>query len=355
VHVRVVRGKGKFVAIPGFPGESVDRRLLNDIRWMRARYKIHVTDGYARSGHAPNGEHPIGLGLDIVPGAGGSWSDIDRLAKFAEPSQNRPRAPFRWVGYNGDANHGRGNHLHLSWNHAPTRPGRPAAWVQVLTGRKPRPSARDLRALARASNQSRGGFPRVKSGVRSVKRCSGARPLVPTWKAAARSFGLRWQILAAITQVESAHGCNMGPSSAGAIGWTQFMPATWKAWGMDAGGDGKASPYNSADAIFSSARYLRASGAPGNYRRALFAYNHATWYVNLILRTAKQYKLDASQYDPADAPQPLSVRQKRREQDVMRDRGFGFKSDDPAIAPYLKPAINLPPSADETLYPGARR
>jgi membrane-bound lytic murein transglycosylase B len=178
---------------------------------------------------------------------------------------------------------------------------------------------------------------------------------VPTWKAAAKSFGLRWQILAAITQVESAHGCNMGPSSAGAIGWTQFMPATWRAWGMDAGGDGKASPYNSVDAVFSTARYLRASGAPGNYRRALFAYNHATWYVNLILRTAKQYKVDASDYEAAGAPQPLSVRQKAREQTALSDRGFGFKSDDPAIARYLKPAINLPPSADETLYPGARR
>jgi Ca2+-binding RTX toxin-like protein len=356
VNVHIVRKRGKIVGIPGFPGERVDRRLVRDIKWLRAKYKIHVTDGYATSGHAPNGEHPLGLGLDIVPGAGGSWNDIDRLAKFAEPSQNRPRAPWRWVGYNGDANHGRGNHLHLSWNHAPARPGRTAAWVQVLTG-KPRPSgsAGDLRTLARASNQSRGGVPHVKSRIRSVKRCSGARPLVPTWKAAAKSFGLRWQILAAITQVESAHGCNMGPSSAGAIGWTQFMPATWSAWGMDANGDGKASPYNSVDAIFSSARYLRASGAPGNYRRALFAYNHATWYVNLILRTAKQYKAGAGDYDAADAPQPLSVRQKSRAQTVMSDRGLGFKSDDPAIAPYLKPAINLPPSADETLYPGARR
>lgn len=81
----------------------------------------------------------------------------------------------------------------------------------------------------------------------------------------------------------------MGPSSAGALGWTQFMPATWREWGMDADADGRASPYNSVDAIFSSARYLRASGAPGNYRRALFAYNHATWYVNDVLRRARRF------------------------------------------------------------------
>ena len=94
-----------------------------------AKYKIRITDGYAMEGHAAAGEHPIGLALDIVPGPGGSWNDIDRLAKWAEPKQSRPRAPFRWVGYNGDANHGRGNHLHLSWRHTPTKRGQPAAVV----------------------------------------------------------------------------------------------------------------------------------------------------------------------------------------------------------------------------------
>ncbi len=97
-------------------------------------------------------------------------------------------------------------------------------------------------------------------------------------------------MLASITEVESGLGCNMGPSSAGAIGWTQFMPGTWKMWGMDADGDRKASPYSSVDAIFSTARYLRASGAPRNYRKALFAYNHATWYVNKVLARSKAYR-----------------------------------------------------------------
>jgi membrane-bound lytic murein transglycosylase B len=123
-----------------------------------------------------------------------------------------------------------------------------------------------------------------------VKPCSGAAPLKSTWKAAGKAFDINWKILAAITQVESGFGCNMGPSSAGAIGWTQFMPATWKAYGMDADGDGKANPYTSADAVFASARYLRASGAPKNYRKALFAYNHADWYVNLVLRTSRNFK-----------------------------------------------------------------
>lgn len=123
-------GGGKFVGIPGFPGERIDRRLLADIAWMRRRYDIFITDGYALSGHAANGEHPIGLAADIVPSRSGSWNKIDRLARKAEPSQNRPRLPWRWVGYDGDAGHGRHHHLHLSWAHSlRTRPGRPARWV----------------------------------------------------------------------------------------------------------------------------------------------------------------------------------------------------------------------------------
>ena len=131
-------GGGRIVPIPGFPGERIDRRLLDDVRLLVRRYRIFVTDGYSRDPvHAPNGEHPMGLALDIVPdkAAGGRWSHIDRLARWAEPRRNRPRAPFRWVGYDGDRGHGRGHHLHLSWNHSPTRPGRIAR--TVLTSRCP--------------------------------------------------------------------------------------------------------------------------------------------------------------------------------------------------------------------------
>ena len=128
-------GGGKFVAIPGFTGEMVDRRLLADIRWITKRYPIFITDGYSMSDvHAEQGEHPIGLALDIVPNKaeGGTWADISALARWAEPQQNQPRAPFRWVGYNGDEGHGRGNHLHLSWSHSVTQPGRPAKLVDTI-------------------------------------------------------------------------------------------------------------------------------------------------------------------------------------------------------------------------------
>jgi len=147
----------------------------------------------------------------------------------------------------------------------------------------------DLRALAGSSNYVIGGYPSVRTGVRSRPICRGPRQLVSTWRAAGRAFGIKPSILAAITEIESGHGCNLGPSSAGAMGWTQFMPGTWEMWGMDADGDGRATPMSSADAIFSSARYLRASGAPRSYRRALFAYNRAQWYVNDVLARARRY------------------------------------------------------------------
>ena len=129
-HLCKVKGGGKFVPIPGFSGEKIDRRLIPDIRWMKREYKIFITDGYATSGHAPNGEHPIGLAADIIPRQhGGRWGLIDKLAKRFEPHQNQVRMPMRWVGYNGDYNHGRGNHLHLSWSHSDTKPRKPARVV----------------------------------------------------------------------------------------------------------------------------------------------------------------------------------------------------------------------------------
>jgi hypothetical protein len=127
-HLCKVTGGGKFVDIPGFPGEKIDKRLRADIKWMKRKYDIFITDGYARSGHAVNGEHPIGLATDIIPNGGG-WGKIDALAERFEPRQNHVRPPMRWVGYNGDAGHGRGHHLHLSWSHSDTRPGNPARVV----------------------------------------------------------------------------------------------------------------------------------------------------------------------------------------------------------------------------------
>jgi hypothetical protein len=150
--IRVVHAAGRIVpipaAIPHEPGDMVDRRIVPDLRWIAKRYPIFVTDGYsgplpngARVGcdgcHVRNSDHYNGLAVDIVPAGGGtrcdaSWAPITRLAHWAEPTQNQPRPPFRWVGYNGDAGHGCGNHLHLSWEHAVAPMFQLAEWVAVF-------------------------------------------------------------------------------------------------------------------------------------------------------------------------------------------------------------------------------
>jgi murein DD-endopeptidase MepM/ murein hydrolase activator NlpD len=114
--------------------------------------------------------------------------------------------------------------------------------------------------------------------------------LQPIWQAAAQAYGVPWSVLAAINKIESNFGQNMGPSSAGAIGWMQFMPDTWARWGFDANGDGVADPWNAEDAIYSAARYLAATGGATDISSAVFSYNHAQWYVDEVLQLAQQYQ-----------------------------------------------------------------
>ena len=73
------------------------------------------------------------------------------------------------------------------------------------------------------------------------------------------------------------------------VGWMQFMPDTWLRWGMDANGDGLADPWNPDDAVFAAARYLAAAGAHDDISRAVFAYNHAQWYVDEVLGLAADF------------------------------------------------------------------
>jgi murein DD-endopeptidase MepM/ murein hydrolase activator NlpD len=108
------------------------------------------------------------------------------------------------------------------------------------------------------------------------------------WQRAGSAYGVPWQVLGAINKIESNFGQNMGPSSAGAVGWMQFMPSTWERWGMDADGDGIANPWDPEDAVFAAARYLAAAGAHEDISRAIFAYNHAQWYVDDVLNLASQ-------------------------------------------------------------------
>jgi murein DD-endopeptidase MepM/ murein hydrolase activator NlpD len=113
--------------------------------------------------------------------------------------------------------------------------------------------------------------------------------LLDLWQRAGAAYGVPWPVLAAINKIESAFGRNMGPSSAGALGWMQFIPSSWERWGMDADGDGLANPWDPEDAVYAAARYLAAAGAHEDLARAIYAYNHAQWYVDDVLELAELF------------------------------------------------------------------
>ncbi len=111
--------------------------------------------------------------------------------------------------------------------------------------------------------------------------------LLPIYQAAGTAYGVPWQVLAAINEVETDYGRDLSVSSAGAEGWMQFLPSSWATYGVDANGDGFKDPYNPADAIFAAARYLRAAGAQTSLRGAVLSYNHSQAYVASVMLRAK--------------------------------------------------------------------
>jgi hypothetical protein len=133
------------------------------------------------------------------------------------------------------------------------------------------------------------------------------------YEQAARHYGLDWTILAGIGKVECDHGRDPDPSctkegavnSAGAGGPAQFLASTWAEYGVDADGKGAPDRWNPADAIYGMANYLRSSGAPGDYRKAIYAYNHAWWYVEEVEHWASLYRAPAQ--EAVDSASALSV------------------------------------------------
>jgi Transglycosylase SLT domain len=113
--------------------------------------------------------------------------------------------------------------------------------------------------------------------------------LLPIYQACGTEYGIPWEVLASINKIETAFGTNLNVSSAGAIGWMQFLPSSWEAFGVDANGDGRKDPYNPVDAICAAANYLDLAGGSENLYDAIFAYNHADWYVQEVLLYARAY------------------------------------------------------------------
>lgn len=152
-------------------------------------------------------------------------------------------------------------------------------------------------ALARLAAAPLGGQA-DSSGASARAKAEIPAQYLSLYKQAAQRYGLDWAILAGIGKVECDHGRDPDPSctkegavnSAGAGGPAQFLASTWSTYGVDGDGDGRIDRWDPADAIFAMANYLHASGAPGDYRKAIFAYNHAGWYVTEVEHWALLYR-----------------------------------------------------------------
>jgi cell wall-associated NlpC family hydrolase len=156
-----------------------------------------------------------------------------------------------------------------------------------------------------AGNAQLGPVPASGAGLAEIP----AR-LIPLYQEAAAAYGLGsdgWAWLAAVNRIETDFGRDLATSVAGAVGWMQFEPATWAAYGVDADGDGRTDPNDPADAITAAARYLRSLGAPADWERAIRAYNggpanagsnSTLAYWQSAVRAALSY-LPAAAGDPA--------------------------------------------------------
>jgi hypothetical protein len=149
--------------------------------------------------------------------------------------------------------------------------------------------AAHLRATIRARRGLRRITPPTPGRYRTARPQPAGR-LLGHYREAQRRFGVPWPVLAAVNFVESAFGRMRNASAAGARGPMQFIPSTWKAYGM--GGDIN-DPH---DAIMGAANYLRASGAPSRLRDALFAYNPSPLYVNAVLSYTDRIRGDRSAF-----------------------------------------------------------
>lgn len=286
---------GGIVGVPG-TGISLDRRIVPDAVALKKAYALYYNAGYAPTGHAAGGEHPLGLAVDAVPDFAhrGTWGRVTSLAHWAEPAQNAPRDPFRWVGYDGDPNHGEGNHLHLSWQHGP---GFPAAWVKTLGGRVLGQMSAAIKRVViggrdsplRSSIQgvvdnARKAANRKLTRILSQDVSTGMGPHMDASGATGSdadlmrsiseprgwSFGDWWEV----DRRETAHGTNLFNESSGAALRGQFMP------GLTQGHYGPGSaPWlhpSMVQQIWSMARYIKERY--GNPTDALEHHNAFDWY-----------------------------------------------------------------------------
>jgi len=217
-----------------------------------------------------------------------------------KPQPDKPRTQPRQDGSpkgdNGDGgNEGQGHRARRQRLGDEGEPGQKEQPAKEITAQRRPGSGRPLRHADGSPTRSNPGFvdalpgPTSATGVPNfiIRKFRVPPFLLPIYQAAGVEYGVRWEVLAAINEIESDYGRNLNVSSAGAIGWMQFMPSSWKRFGVDANKDGRTDPYNPVDAIFSAARYLDTAGYSDDPRGAIFAYNHADWYVDSVLLRAR--------------------------------------------------------------------
>jgi transglycosylase-like protein with SLT domain len=186
-----------------------------------------------------------------------------------------------------------GNGAHAK-SHSKANPGGtpppPAGLAPPAVVPAPATSGNIAPAPQLAAGQAVAPAPLLSGSLASLQALSFYRVplfLLPIYQAASAQYGVPWQILAAINEVETDYGTDVAVSTAGAVGWMQFMPETWLQYGVDAVNAGYADPYNPIDAIFAAARYLHAAGASSSLQGAIFSYNHSQAYVQSVMLRAR--------------------------------------------------------------------
>ena len=258
---------GGMVPIPGQPGEFIHSSILPDVMMLIRQYKLKISDGYSLDPvHTANGEHPKGLAIDAGPdpSKGGTWGLVDRLAAWAEPG-GRPRHPFRWVGYNGDVNHGTGNHIHLSWLAGANIRGAPTTVASLprqvvhgggLYGQIVQGAADQARAGAnRLLNAAYAAGSGTEAGGTSAGSLSVAE-MAALWKRVNPGNG-NPRLMGAIGMAESTGNPQaVGPSTSGgrARGLWQIM------WPLHQASFPNRNPFNTTDNAYMAGSLLKSQG-----------------------------------------------------------------------------------------------
>ncbi|MGN6373085.1 MAG: lytic murein transglycosylase [Solirubrobacteraceae bacterium] len=215
-----------------------------------------------------------------------SGSSAQPQSSSKHPTEQRPSHAPRQSSANGGAR-AKGHAKPNSGGTAPPPAPLVPSPVQVAP---PTASGNIAPAPQLAAGQAVAPSPLLSGSLASLQALSFYRVplfLLPIYQAAASQYGVPWQILAAINEVETDYGTDVSVSTAGAIGWMQFMPETWLQYGVDAVNAGYADPYNPVDAIFAAARYLHAAGASSDLKGAICSYNPSEAYVQSVLLRAR--------------------------------------------------------------------